>query len=213
MKKRNINLTLAITFDSPFIVGSGFGTAGLIDLKSVKDKDDIVYFPATSLKGKIKAEFKKIMLAIDSSNICNTTINKKICKFDNIKAACVICRCFGSEFYEGSLIFEDAVMDYETHDILSKIETDKIMPQSQSGIRTGIRINRILKTAEDKGLFNFETVNPSIIFTSRIYGDVWLTDEEYIFFKKTIESITHLGGNKARGLGKCSIEVNEEVST
>lgn len=213
MKKRNINLTLPITFDSPFIVGSGFGAAGLIDLKSVKDKDDIVYFPATSLKGKVKAEFKKVMLTIDSGNICNITTNKEICKFDNIKEACVICRIFGSEFYEGSLIFEDAVMDYETHDILSKIETNKIMPQSQSAIRTGIRINRILKTAEDKALFNFETVNPSIVFTSRIHGDVWLTDEEYIFFKKTIESITHLGGNKARGLGRCSIEVNEEVST
>lgn len=214
MINRHINLNLTIVFDSPFIVGSGFGTAGLVDLKSVKDKNGIVYIPATSLKGKIKAEFKKIMCAIDGHCICTTSANNKICKFDEIKNACVICRSFGSEFYEGSLIFEDATIDSETHRVLSKIEKNRIQSQSQSTIRTGIKINRILKTAEENALFNFETVNPSIIFTSKIQGNAWLTDEEYIFFQKTIESITHLGGNKARGLGRCSIVVeDQEVST
>ena len=53
MINRHINLTLTIVFDSPFIVGSGFGIAGLVDSKSVNDKDGIAYIPATSLKGKI----------------------------------------------------------------------------------------------------------------------------------------------------------------
>lgn len=209
MNKRDINLTLTITFDSPFIVGSGFGIAGLVDLKSVKDKDGIAYVPATSLKGKIKAEFKKIMLTIDGGNICNTTINKEICKHKEINETCVICRLFGSEFHEGNLIFEDAEMDTEMHKILSSIEKHNIISQHQSAIRTGIKINRMLKCAEDQGLFNFETINPSIGFTSKIHGFTWLTDEEYTFFIKTIESITHVGGNKARGLGKCSIKAKD----
>lgn len=214
MINRHIDLTLTIVFESPFIVGSGFGIAGLVDLKSLKDKDGVAYIPATSLKGKIKTEFKKIMLLLNGANICNISINNKICKFDTIKDACVICRSFGSEFYEGSLIFEDTTMDSKTHRILSKIENNKIIPQSQSTIRTGIEIDRMLKTAKENALFSFETVNPSITLTSRIHGDAWFTDEEYLFFRKTIESITHLGGNKARGLGRCSIIVeDQEVST
>lgn len=214
MNKRYIDLTLTIEFCSPFNIGSGFGAAGLVDSKSVKDNNDIAYIPATSLKGKIKSEFKKNMLTINSSNICNNFVNKntEICKFEKINDACVICRFFGSEFYEGSLIFGDAKIDENISEFFTKIQTDRIVDNSQSEVRMGIKLNRVLKTAEETALFNFETINPSNIFKSRIYGHVYLTGEEYIFFIKTIESITHLGGNKARGLGKCSIKIKGDNS-
>lgn len=214
MNKKYIDLTLTIEFFSPFNIGSGFGVAGLVDSKSVKDNNDIAYIPATSLKGKIKSEFKKIMLTINSSNICNNFINKntEICKYEKINDACVICRFFGSEFYEGSLIFNDAKIDENISEFFTKINTDRIVDNSQSKIRIGIKLDRVLKTAEETALFNFETINPSNIFKSRIYGHIWFTDEEYIFFIKSIESITHFGGKKARGLGRCSIKVEEALN-
>ena len=58
-------------------------------------------------------------------------------------------------------------------------------------------------------MFTFEEVNPAIIFTSHIYGSCYMTDEEYDYLKGTIKTITHLGGNKSRGMGKCKIYIRE----
>ena len=211
IKERDINLELKITFHSPFMVGSGFGLAGLIDSSTVKDGDGIVYLPGSSIKGRLRSEFKKNMEALGDGPICNSLISSKteICKMDKIEDACVICRIFGSELFEGSLIFEDAVIDAETRNILSKLEKDKALPVFQSSIRTGIRINRYLKTADEGALFTFEAANPAIVLTSRIHGSCYLSDNEYSYLKGTIGTITHLGGDKARGMGKCSVAVRE----
>lgn len=295
----NIELNLIITFKAPFIVGSGFGIAGLVDSKSIRYEDGVPYIPATSIKGKIRAEYKKNMLAINGGKICNSIVNNnfsickddyvekaylfswneipgndsdklldflksnygvdwiktpKIEKTDNSKTititvekniislnlnnentelnliidndknykfivttvngklniyekACVICRCFGSEFYDGSLIFEDGVLDSKIHNILSSIIKEKGITETQSIVRTGIKFNRILKTAEDQALFTYETINSSFIFTSKIYGDIELSDIDYGLLKNTIRRIDYLGGNKSKGLGRCCIEV------
>ncbi|MFN3479773.1 MAG: RAMP superfamily CRISPR-associated protein [Thermodesulfovibrionales bacterium] len=210
MNLKTVNLKLSITFRSPFIVGSGFGTAGMIDLTTIKDNDNIVYIPGSSLKGKIRSEFKKNIEAMGLP-VCNSIITGRteICKNDNIKNACVICRIFGSEFYNGSLFFEDAVMDAKAREILSKIVKDQVLPNFQSSTRTGIKINRRLRTAEEGALFSLECVNPAITFTSFIYGSCWMTDDEYSYLKSSIEMITHIGGNKARGMGRCNIKIEE----
>lgn len=201
---------MLIKFHSPFIVGSGFGIAGLIDSATVKDTDNIVYIPASSLKGKIRSEFKKNMEAIGIP-VCKSVIHKRadICKVDDIKNACVICRIFGSEFYEGSLIFEDALMDDGTTEILREMVKDRVIPAFRSAVRTGVKINRWLKIAEERALFTFEGVSPSIDFTSRITGTCYITEKEYSYFIQTIKMITHLGGNKSRGMGRCELEVEE----
>jgi CRISPR/Cas system CSM-associated protein Csm3 (group 7 of RAMP superfamily) len=212
MKKKGINLELTIRFSSPFIIGSGFGIAGLIDLTTVKDTDNIVYLPASSLKGKVRSEFKKNMEAMGIP-VCNSTINGRtdICKAGDIKDACVICRVFGSVFHPGCLIFEDAVMDDETMANLREIVKNRMIPAFQSSVRTGIRINRWLKTAEEGALFTFETVNSSFVFKSSIKGRCYISDNEYSYFTETIRMITHLGGNKAGGMGRCEVEVKEQI--
>jgi CRISPR/Cas system CSM-associated protein Csm3 (group 7 of RAMP superfamily) len=205
----NIELNLEIKFKAPFIVGSGFGIAGLVDSKSVRYEDGVPYIPATSIKGKIRAEYKKNMLAINGGKICNSIVNNNfsICKEEEVKNACIICRCFGSEFYDGSLIFEDGILDSKIHIILSNIIKERGITETQSIVRTGIQFNRILKTAEDQALFTYETINSSFIFTSKIYGDIELSDIDYELLKNTIRRIDHLGGNKSKGLGRCCIEV------
>lgn len=207
MDKRIVNLQLEITFLSPFIVGSGFGLAGIIDSTTVKDNDKIVYIPASSIKGKIKSELKKVMGSLEES-ICNSIVTNRfeICKSDEMKDACVICRIFGSEFYESCLIFEDAVMDDNTRKLFSTIVKNRALPAFQSSIRSGTKLNRYLKTAEEGALFTFEVANPSVNFTASISGSCYMTNEEYSLFKGTIETITHLGGNKAGGMGRCNIK-------
>ncbi len=214
MSERKVGLSLSIDFQTPFIIGSGFGLSGVLDLKTIKDSKGIVYIPGATIKGKVKAEFKKIMLSVNGSIICSSMVNNntEICKFGEIKDACVICRVFGSEFYESSLIFEDALIDATTHAFLSKIEQNKILPQSQSAIRSGVKLNRILRVAEPEALFTFETAHPLTTFISKIHGSAILTGEEYGILESTIKSITHLGGNKAGGLGRCKINVEEVTS-
>lgn len=214
IRKRNINLELKITFASPFMVGSGFGRAGFLDVSTMKDSSNIVYLPGTSIKGRLRSEFKKNMEVLVEGSLCNSFISGRteICKTARIEDACVICRLFGSEFFEGSLIFEDAVVDVKTRNILSKIEKDRTLPVFQSSIRTGTRINRYSKTVDEGALFTLETVNKAIVLHSRIYGSCHLNDDEYAYFKATIEIITHLGGNKARGMGKSSVNLEEMSS-
>lgn len=211
MINKNINLKLTITFSSPFMVGSGFGIAGLVDSSTVKDSDGIVYLPASSIKGKIKSEFKKNIESLFTGSVCNSIMSGRtnVCQDKDIKNACVVCRIFGSEFYEGSLIFEDAVMDADTREILYKIENNKIIPVFQSSIRSGTKINRFLKTTEEGALFSLEGVNPAIVLTSNINGSCYMSEDEYNYFKGTIKTITHLGGNKARGNGRCNIDIVE----
>jgi CRISPR/Cas system CSM-associated protein Csm3 (group 7 of RAMP superfamily) len=193
------------------MVGSGFGIAGLVDSSTVKDSNGIIYLPASSIKGKIKSEFKKNIESLFAGFVCNSIISgrKSVCQNKDIQNACIICRIFGSEFYEGSLIFEDAVMDVETQDILGKIEKNKILPVFQSSIRSGTKINRLLKTTEEGALFSMEGVNPAIVLASNINGSCYMSEDEYNYFKGTIQTITHLGGNKARGMGRCIIEIVE----
>lgn len=208
---KTINLKLKINFTSSFTVGSGFGIAGLVDSSTVKDSYGNIYLPASSIKGKIKSEFKKNIELLYPGSVCNSIAGgrKEVCLDRDITKACVICRIFGSEFYEGSLIFEDAVMDSSIQLILSEIEKNKIMPVFQSSIRSGIKINKLLKTTEEGALFSLEGGNPAIILTSNINGSCFMTEDEYNYFKGTIQTITHIGGNKSRGMGRCKIELEE----
>ena len=215
LRERNINLELEIEFKSPFIVGSGFGLAGLVDLTTVRYSDNIVYLPASSLKGKIRSEFKKNMETLSSAGaVCNSIVGNKteICKVPNLAEACVICRVFGSELYEGSLTFEDGVMDSAMRSRLVEIEGDNVMPVFQSSVRTGTRINRWLRIVEEGALFTCEGVNPVLVFTSHIHGSCFISGDEYVYLKQTIATITHLGGNKARGMGRCCLTVKESAS-
>lgn len=210
MDKRIVKLQMNITFHSPFIIGSGFGVAGIIDSTTVKDSDNIVFIPASSIKGKIRSEFKKVLESLGEP-VCNSIIGDRLemCKSDDMKDACAVCRMFGSEFYEGSLIFEDAVMDNRTRELFLKIVKNRPRPAFQSTIRTGTRLNRYLRTVDEGALFTLEGVNPSITFASSISGACYISDEEYSLFKGTIETITHLGGSKARGMGRCDIRLVE----
>lgn len=208
MIKKSIDLKLQITFTSPFIVGSGFGSAGVVDRRSIKDVGGIAYIPATSIKGKVKAELQKVMASLKYA-LCGPALGSGICKEDDLKNACLICRLFGSEFYEGSLIFADAKMDENIYSLLKRIEESKVIPVIQSSIRAGIKIDRRWRSAEAEALFTHEAVHPLSRYTSRIFGSAWLSDEEYGLFKSAIECITHLGGRKAGGLGRCKAEVNE----
>ncbi len=210
MDKRIVNLQMDMIFLSPFIVASGFGLAGIIDSTTVKDNDKIVYIPASSIKGKIRSEFKKVMESLEMP-VCNSIVADRleICKNDDVKDACAICRIFGSEFYDGCLIFEDAVMEDKTRELFSRIVKNRPLPAFQSSIRSGIKLNRYLKTAKEGALFTFEGVNPSVTFRASFFGSCYITDEEYSLFKGTIETITHLGGNKAGGMGRCNIRLIE----
>jgi len=210
MNRQDIKIRLQIILNSPLIIGNGFGTAGLIDSATVKDTDNIVYIPGTSLKGKIRSEFKKTLEALNI-RVCNSvfTDNKEICKDSNIKDACPICRIFGSEFYEGSIIFEDAIMEPEAREVIKKIKENSVISSFQTSLRTGIRINRYLKVVDERALFILEGVNPAIKFKSMIYGSCYITDEEYHYLRETIGMITHIGGNKAGGMGRCTIKVEE----
>ena len=210
MDERIIDLQIHISFTSPFIIGSGFGIAGIIDSATIKDNNNIVFIPGSSVKGRIRSEFKKVLESLGEPT-CNSIIANRpeVCKSDDIKDACAMCRIFGSEFHEGRLFFEDAVMDSKTLELFSRIVKNRSLPVLQSSIRTGTRLDRYRRTVDEGALFTFEGVNPQVAFTSFISGSSYVSDDEYSLFKGTIEAITHFGGNKARGMGRCNIRLTE----
>lgn len=204
MKARNVDIGLSVEFKASFFIGSGFGLAGIIDLMTLKDGNGVVYVPGSSLKGKIKAEFRKILVSLGLP-ACQTHKKSNICDRPDISETCALCRMFGSESYEGALIFEDVKLGDSSYELALKLNKG-FMPSLQSSPRTGLKINRLFKTAEPEALFFTEAANNLASFVGRIHGTVLATEEEYLLFIQTIESNTHLGGQKSRGLGRCQIK-------
>ena len=88
------NYRLTFEFIRNFHIGSGYGLARIIDNTVVKNKEDIPYIPASTIKGKLRAAAKRIALSDVrlKDTICQQGDEKQICKETKLEDNCIICR-------------------------------------------------------------------------------------------------------------------------
>lgn len=203
-----------IQFKSNFHVGSGFGFAQIIDNTTIKNAEGVVYIPASTIKGKLRCICRKIAMSLNEVGyhqkgtdlICDggRLNNISVCK-TRLSEACIICRLFGSVFQSGKLIFHDAQLSKEKKiDEIQLLQKINRFSNVQTETISGVKISRRSRTSDAKQLFNSENGLHTLSFEAKIstINDEDLKPREEELLLWGTKALTHLGGQKSRGLGR-----------
>jgi CRISPR-associated protein Csm3 len=201
---------IIICLKSDLHISSGFGFARIVDLINVKDANGFAYVPASTIKGKLRSACSKVALILNDEpsfmskehKLCNK-LEADVCKHENPKDRCIICRLFGSSFIEGKLVFKDAVINEDDANkirVLSSINLFRVDEQNE--VRNSVKLSRSLRISSPQNLFTVETTSRKLTFNGSIYAKEYLTEQEQNLLKFGLKIISHIGGQKARGLGR-----------
>ncbi|NOX37251.1 MAG: hypothetical protein GXO78_06925 [Calditrichaeota bacterium] len=194
--------SITIEFTSPLHIGSGMGMGKLIDLRIVRDSNNNIYLPGSTVKGVLRSACNRIALEnpaeFSSRPPCSGKDSEGICKEDPF---CTICILFGTPFIEGKLRFFDLnfeAADMLFHDIL-KLDPLKIYPAQ---IKTSTKLSRYFHTVSPKQLYSYEMTPRNVIFKGKLEARGSLSPQEENLLKYASKYLSHIGGMKSRGLGR-----------
>lgn len=204
-----------LVLENEMHIGSGKGDEKT-DAHVVKDFNGKPFIPGSSLRGSLRSVIERIAASLDKKpclleyNTCVTKSdvlqkefkeilkskdNSNINKFlnDNSKI-CPVCKLFGSTIVASKIKITDLKL---------------IKEKAEPTIRHGVAINRDTETSQDKAKFDFEVVPKGSTFEFELIGEN-LSDNDRALLAIGIQEMTDgnfwIGGNSARGLGKCKLE-------
>ncbi|MFQ5638881.1 MAG: RAMP superfamily CRISPR-associated protein [bacterium] len=202
-----------------FIVGSGFGYARMADTVSVRDEDGIAIIPGSTVKGRLRSICKRIALSLEVQYdqwqhdkaererrpVCqvqgegNTVA--AVCK--HYESRCVICRIFGSPLYASPYRFSDLSCEEDMREqILLRNSIRFMQASSDAEWVTRTKRNRYTNGVEEKSLFTIEQIPTwERTYAGTITGPELHPKERHLI-ECGLRTLTHLGGGKARGLGR-----------
>lgn len=204
---------ITIELKSNLHVGSGFGFAKIIDHTSIKDSEGLAFIPGSTIKGKLRSLCRKIALTLEEENFKSSDIQKNICDGGRVSGkaickvelekACILCRLFGSVYQEGKLIFTDATLtDVNAKKILILSKFNRFDIKEQNETKPGVKVSRGRRTSDPKHLFMSENVSHYLTFKGKIYTKQPLNSDEKALLKYGLKLLSHIGGQKSRGLGR-----------
>jgi len=196
-------------------IGSGKGDART-DSLLVKDFNGKPFIPGSSLRGNLRSVIERIAASLDINpcllmyptcvtnsrdiqdefkELLKTKNNSEIKDFlDDDKKICPVCRLFGSTVVASKIKITDL-----------PLKNEKAEPK----IRHGVAINRDTETSQDKAKFDFEVVPKDSSFSFELVGEN-LTKKDCallaIGIQEMLDGNFWIGGNSARGLGKCKLK-------
>jgi CRISPR/Cas system CSM-associated protein Csm3 (group 7 of RAMP superfamily) len=197
---------ITIRFESGLHHGSGFGLSGLVDRAVLRDGRGVPYLAASAIKGKLRHATLRVVLS-EGEPACQTADGGTWCAETEV---CAICTLFGSPRREGGLFFTDAYPSGETGKLLEELEQ---LPRvaglhRDSMVRARSSIDRKLGTARARLLYSTEVLPEFLVFEGRICGVI---QSHLELLRKASRVITHFGADGARGLGRCALEIGDEV--
>lgn len=176
-----------IEVKTPFNIASGEAD-GYIHKRTVRFRGK-PYIPGSTIKGKVRNNFYKLVLPHHVEGLCN----------------CPLCAIFGGRGYNPSRIYiDDLVME----------ENDKGQHQAEKDhafIRVSSAMDRYKRTAKREALFITEAVKPAVfIGTITVYFD-----DDTLKYKQDLElaikMIDSVGGGGSRGYGKVKVYLEEVI--
>jgi len=193
-------------------IGSGRGD-GKTDALVIRDHIGRPFIPGSSLRGVLRSTIERIALSIGlnpclliDDNPCVTTykpLQEKFKELDvsdipaflsDISKVCPVCQLFGSTVVASRIKITDLPL---------------LDNNFKFGVRDGVAIDRDTETAKEGGKFDFETVSKQSKFKFELIGEN-LKPGHIALLAIGIQELTDgnfwLGGNTARGLGKCKLE-------
>jgi len=207
-------LTLSLKLLSGFHIGTGYGLSGTVDSRIVRGHDDLPYIPGSSLKGRLRHHLQEMVEALDLI-LCTPS---SPCQNSRV---CPVCNLFGSTIRPGSLFFSDLHLAGE---VASLAQWQRQKSEERLGLlfesqnRTQVMVSRRRGVALEKHLFTMEVGGPELAFSGSISGWLEPMDREMFvegqnmpsdlaFLVGSLGMVTHIGGCKSRGLGRCQIDV------
>jgi len=176
-------------------------TLPLLDRPLQVDTSGRPFIPGSLIRGRVRAHLERLLKA-RGEPVCRPPTPQNMCPHNQEvvqklaatgEPYCLACRIFGSAWRESGVVFSDFYLDGES---------------PESSTRTGVGISRRLGTVQAERLFFSETAPSGLRFTGKAEG--WLSREEAGWLVAALNLVTHLGGDKSRGLGQVrftSIEV------
>ena len=218
---------------SPLHVGTGYGLAGILDAGTVRRMEGgqpgAVYVPGSSLKGRARYH-----LELMATNLAEPLMPQQLKLGSNHRdnpcrgeVLCPVCNLFGSTAQEGPMVFSDAHLAPES-ELVAMVKTQDRREQEElrrlyeRQERTNVMLSRRRGVARQQHLFTTEMVAPGLHFVGTVTGAVASQGRvltvggedvpaDLALLLLALQAITHLGGRKSRGLGRCQVrvEVNE----
>jgi len=178
-----------LTTESPLILGSGEEENSDIDL--VRDWDKIPFIPGTSISGAIRHYLDEI--------VGKTSVNGEM-------ADRIISTFFGEKMDDSRL---SLITFYDCYPVDPILCLDKIQT------RDGVRIEDIKKTAEDKGKFEYEILEPGVKFDFRaevVFREIHelriplYKNLIYVLLDSMKNGNVRMGAKSRRGFGKLGLD-------
>ena len=217
----HVELTFRTQTMSALHIGTGLGLAGVVDRRTARrlhtpvDGKDmrLVYIPGSSIKGRLRYHFTQLMHDLNLA-VCSPD---RHCRFPSSR--CPRCVLFGSEALEGQLVFHDAPLTQEWQDLAYERENGSWLNLAEffeTEHRTNVSLSRRRGVAMEQRLFTSEVVARGLEFDAKVTGEVRGVlpalkvngvdvPAEIVLLVAAARTVTHIGGNKSRGLGRCVI--------
>lgn len=146
--------------------------------------------PASSLKGRARVYVERLCRTLGQP-VCTPPNPATMCPHAGLKCPfCTACRLFGSPWREAAVHFSDLVWTGETGEL---------------GIRTHVSISRRTGSAQQDLLRTVEVASAAATLEGYVGGRAGAEDVRFLVAGLT--AIEHVGGSKARGLGRVTLQL------
>jgi len=206
-------ILLELITEAPLYIAGPGRTVPLVDRSVEVDEEGLPFIPGSSLRGRTRAHFERLAGVLGEpicspprpDRVCphNIQVIEKLQKQGDTEPFCLACRTFGSSWRDSTVNFSDLKVVKRQRELLRR---------ESFPLRTGVSISRRLVTAQPEKLFVVETAPGSvednrIAFEGVIEG--LLGRKQIGLLIAALRAITHIGGNKARGLGRVKLDIKK----
>ncbi len=218
-----ISITYKLSFETPFHCGTGL-REGLIDRTIVRDHDDFLYMPGSTIKGVVREHCERLARMYSDENdavmrdLIASPHDGKKALFALGRHTSMITRIFGSHYAPGHLFFEDARQEDTDKEQYKKGGGADGYKDLQTELYTQVRLDRPTRTAVAGALYTSEFGTKDVILHGSITGWLRCTPiagvEEgptysLLLLLAGLHLVDRIGGNKSAGKGKCRCEVGK----
>jgi CRISPR/Cas system CSM-associated protein Csm3 (group 7 of RAMP superfamily) len=199
-------ITLRIDAETAFHTLGPGRTLPLVDRTLQVDSRGNPMIPGSQVRGRVRVHLERLLKA-SSQAVCspprpdrtcphNPAIQKQLAGLD--EPYCLACRIFGSPWREAAVAFGNFYL------VRDEVEEADLIAE-----RTSVGISRRLGTAQAERLFTSQTTSPGIHLSFGGPVEGCLSQEELGWLLAAFKLVTHIGGDKARGLGRIALKVSE----
>lgn len=207
MSRCKVEIAIQLALETPLHTGVGAGLAGFLDARTLLDAQGYPYIAGSSVKGRLRYYLRGLLPAF---------INTRD------EGEQVLARIFGQQEQAGALTFTDLRLSEEWIFLFRPmLENHQAIGDLLTQQRTNVMLSRLRGVALEQHLFTVETAPAHFTFEGRISGYLSLDHAKLTVSGVDIphdlalliaasRALTHLGGRKSRGLGRCHLHVQSE---